>query len=85
MNLIALAGSLARTAEFQAWVGQYTVPPRTVGADDAAEFIRVVCEVESRRELATHPEAADRFERFIRRLYVAWRDRQHSHIATTCT
>ena len=77
MNLTALAGSLARNAEFQAFVGQYTVPAvDSVAAEQAAQFIRAVCEIESRREIATNPEAAERFERFIRRPFVAWRERQ---------
>jgi hypothetical protein len=79
VNLVQMAGMLARDPQFIAWVGQWTVPPRAVSADEAAEFIRDVCKVESRRELATNSEAADRFHQFIRRPFVEWRERQTEH------
>lgn len=79
MNLVQLSGMLARDPQFIEWVGQWTVPPRAVSADEAAQFIRMVCKVESRRELATSKEAADRFHNFIRKPYLAWRERQLEH------
>ncbi|CAB3644159.1 hypothetical protein [Trinickia soli] len=53
------------------------VPPREVDIDTAAAFIRTVCEIESRRELATDIEAQQRFHKFLRRPFLAWRDKQH--------
>jgi hypothetical protein len=79
MNLVQLSGMLARDAQFIEWVGQWTVPPRAVSADEAAQFIRMVCKVESRRELATSKEAAERFHNFIRKPFVQWRERQAEH------
>lgn len=76
MNIVQLAGMLARRADFHAWVAQYSVPPREVNADAAAQFIRDTCGVQSRSELATNPEAAHRLETLVRRPFVAWRDNQ---------
>lgn len=77
MNLVQLAGMLPRDPQFREWVSRYTVPPRAVTVDQAAEFIRTVCEVESRRELAADAEAQQRFHQFLRRPFVAWRAQQH--------
>lgn len=72
-----LAGMFPRDAQFREWVAQWMVPPREVDIDTAAAFIRTVCEVESRRELATDTEAQMRFHKFLRRPFLAWRDKQH--------
>ncbi|QTD90813.1 hypothetical protein [Burkholderia anthina] len=73
MNLVQLAGMLPRDPQFRAWVGTY-VNGDPVSVDEAAQFIRAVCKVESRRELATNMHAADRFHHYIRRLFIEWRD-----------
>ncbi|WP_227242428.1 hypothetical protein [Paraburkholderia caribensis] len=75
---IQLAGALPRDPEFRAFVSQYMVPPREATAHDAAAFIRAACEIQSRRELETNPAAVDRLNRFIRRPFVAWKERQHA-------
>lgn len=77
MNLLQLAGMLPRDPQFRAWVSQYTVPPQTVSVDQAAEFIRVVCQIDSRRQLEHDAGAAQRFHQFLRRPFLAWRDKQH--------
>lgn len=77
MNLLQLAGMLPRDPQFREWVAQWMVPPREVDVDTAAAFIRTVCEVESRRELATDTEAQQRFHKFLRKPFLAWRDKQH--------
>ncbi|MCP3709747.1 hypothetical protein M3I54_22650 [Paraburkholderia sp. CNPSo 3274] len=71
---LQLAGALARRADFHAWVSQYSVPPRAIDADAAAQFIRDACGVQSRRELATNSEAAHRLETLVRRPFIAWRE-----------
>jgi hypothetical protein len=76
VNTLQLAGSLPRDPQFRAWVAQWMVPPREVDIDTAAAFIRTVCEVESRRELEHDEEAQLRFHRYLRRPFLAWRDRQ---------
>ncbi|WP_063899194.1 hypothetical protein [Burkholderia ubonensis] len=73
MNLVQLAGMLPRDPQFRAWVGTY-VNGDPVTADEAAQFVRAVCKVESRRELATDVHAADRFNHFLRRPFLAWKD-----------
>jgi len=59
-------------------VSQYTVPPIAVTIDEAAEFIRVVCGVDSRRKLAEDAGAEKAFHDFIRRPFVAWREQQQT-------
>ncbi|SAL59532.1 hypothetical protein AWB71_03294 [Caballeronia peredens] len=78
-GIVQVAGMLARDPQFIEWVGQWTVPPRAVSAEEAAQFIRMVCKVESRRELATDRDAEQRFHNFIRKPFVAWRERQAEH------
>jgi hypothetical protein len=77
MNILQLAGSLPRDPQFREFVSQYMVPPREPTVDEAAEFIRVACQVESRRQLADDRAAEQRFHQFLRRPFVAWRDRQY--------
>ncbi|TAN09526.1 MAG: hypothetical protein EPN37_19240 [Chitinophagaceae bacterium] len=76
MNVLQLAGSLPRDPEFRAFVALWMVPPREVDVEIAATFIRTVCEVQSRRELATDTEAQQRFHKFLRRPFLAWCDKQ---------
>jgi hypothetical protein len=75
-SVLQLAGMLPRDPQFRAWVSQYTVPPQSVDADQAAEFIRVVCQIDSRRQLAEDRQAEKRFHQFLRRPFVAWREKQ---------
>lgn len=74
LTIVQMAGMLARDPSFIEWVGQWTVPPRAVSADEAAQFIRHVCKVESRRELLTDREAEARFHNFIRKPFRAWKE-----------
>lgn len=76
-TVLQLAGMLPRDPDFRAFVAQWMVPPQPVDVDIAAKFIRTVCEIESRRELATDTEAQQRFHKFLRKPFVAWRDKQH--------
>jgi hypothetical protein len=78
-SILQLAGMLPRDPQFRAFVSQYLVPPREPTVDEAAQFIREACQVESRRELAENAGAAEAFHKFIRRPFVAWRDQQQSH------
>jgi hypothetical protein len=73
MNLVQLAGMLPRDAQFRTWVGGF-VNGDPVSVDEAAQFIRAVCKIESRRELATDMHAADRFNHFLRRPFLAWKE-----------
>ncbi|WP_249195012.1 hypothetical protein [Burkholderia vietnamiensis] len=76
LNAFHLACNLTRDPQFREWVGGF-VNGDPVSADEAAQFIRAVCKVESRRELATDLHAADRFNHFLRRPFIDWRDDQH--------
>ncbi len=57
--LAKLAGQWCIDATFRAWCGVET-------ADEAAEFIRRKCVIESRAELDSSPSAAEVFHRNIR-------------------
>jgi ATP-dependent protease HslVU (ClpYQ) ATPase subunit len=72
-----LAGMLPHNAVFREWVTTFTTLTETVTVEQAAQFIRYVCEVESRAELATNEEAARRFHTILRRTFIAWRDARH--------
>lgn len=74
-SVLQLAGMLPRDPQFREWVGGF-VNGDSVSVDEAAAFIRAVCKIESRRELATDTHAVDRFHHFLRRPFVAWRDTQ---------
>ena len=76
-TVIQLAGILPLDPEFRRFVSQYLVPPREVDVETAAAFIRTVCEIDSRRELTTDTEAQQRFHKFLRLPFLAWRDKQH--------
>lgn len=74
MNLLQLAGSLPRDPQFRAFVGYFMAPPCDVSIDEAAEFIRVACGVDSRRELAQRAGAAERFHNIIRKPFLSWKE-----------
>lgn len=79
-TVLQLAGMLPRDPVFIDWVGQWTVPPRAVSADEAAQFIRHVCQVDSRRELLTNRDAEQRFHNFIRKPYLLWKERNLENV-----
>ena len=60
--LAKLAGMWCNDPEFLKWF-------EATDASDAAEGIRVLCEIESRAELDSNPEAAEKFHRLIRGPY----------------
>lgn len=76
MNILQLAGMLPSDPQFREFVSQYMVPPREPTVEEAAAFIRHACEIESRRQLAEDRDAEQRFHRFIRRPFTAWRGQQ---------
>ncbi|WP_334021401.1 hypothetical protein [Burkholderia orbicola] len=73
LNACQLACNLTRDPQFREWVGGF-VNGDPVTVDQAAEFVRIVCKVDSRRELATDVHAADRFNHFLRRPFLAWKE-----------
>lgn len=75
LNAFHLACNLTRDQLFREWVGGF-VNGEPVTVDQAAQFIRIVCKVESRRELATDAHAIDRFHHFLRLPFIDWRDNQ---------
>ncbi|CFL83524.1 hypothetical protein [Burkholderia pseudomallei] len=74
-TIVQLAGILPRDPQFREWVGGF-VSGDPVTVDEAARFIRTVCKIESRRELATNQHAIDRFHHFLRRPFIDWRENQ---------
>ena len=51
------AGMLAKDPRFRKWVAECVGDGQMCDEADAAEFIREFCGIESRRELATNPDA----------------------------
>lgn len=76
-NTLMLAVELPRILTFREWVTTFTTDTETVSEAQAAMFIRLVCSIESRRELETNDEAVHRFHSILRRTYIAWRDARH--------
>lgn len=75
MNIVQLSGLLPRDPQFREWCASHAeVEPLTV--DQAAEFIRVVCQVDSRRELVTNRNAEQLFHNLLRKPFVEWRAQQ---------
>lgn len=73
-SLTRLAGMLPTQPLFRAWLEDLAHQPITV--DDAAEFIRLACQVDSRRQIDGNPEAARLFHSIVRRPFIEWRDNQ---------
>jgi len=71
MTITQLAGSLPRNPRFREWCAEDCAFD-SVCEELAAHYIRVTCRVASRRDLATNPEAAERFHNLIRKPYLAW-------------
>jgi hypothetical protein len=63
--LAKLAGRWCQSPEFREWAD-------VADADEAAEYIRAMCGVESRAELDHNPEAAAAFHKYIRQPYADW-------------
>lgn len=79
LTVVQMAGSLPRDPMFREWVGNY-VDGKPVDEEYAAHFIRACCEVDSRRELATDTEAAQRFHNLVRLPFVAWKEQQEQTV-----
>lgn len=68
-KLVRRAGILCNDERFQGWL-RYPMGFVVAGSSDAdcaAKAIRAHCEIASRRELATNPDAAAKFEQLIAR------------------
>ena len=67
-------GMRCQEPEFQRWIQErylkeWEAAPGATPATWAASVIRAVCSVDSRADLDNKPEAAERFDRLIRRPY----------------
>ena len=72
-SITQMAGMLPHDAEFRAFVGTF-VTGVTVTVEIAAQFIREVCQIKSRKELATNRVAQQRFHQFLMRPFNAARN-----------
>ena len=69
------AGMLCNDPEFQSYVAQrIAYPGKQVSPTGAAEHIRQLCQIQSRRDLNLNTEAAKRFQQ-MRTDFDAWRGR----------
>ncbi|QDQ87714.1 hypothetical protein FMZ60_09005 [Alcaligenaceae bacterium SJ-26] len=64
-QLARLAGTFCSQPRFRAFSG-------TASSEDAAEWIRQRCGIQSRAELDSNKAAAERFHRRVRIPYVNW-------------
>jgi hypothetical protein len=76
MDTVQLSAMLPRDRVFREWVTTFTTDTDTVTEAQAVQFVRIVCDIESRRELATDPQAERRFHELLRRPFIAWRDQR---------
>lgn len=75
-TICQLAGMLPRDPKFREWLSAATHVEQLT-ADEAADVIRHVCQIDSRSRLATDQAAAQRFHNLLRRPFVEWRAKQH--------
>lgn len=73
-DTVRMSVSLPRLVTFRQWVTTFTDDTETVSVDQAEQFVRIVCRIQSRSELASDVEAAKLFHSLLRANYVAWRD-----------
>lgn len=74
-NIVKVAGALPRDPLFREWVA-IASGQEGVREEHAADWIRFICEIDSRRELAHNAAAVDRFHDLIRKPFVAWKEQQ---------
>ena len=68
-----LAGMWCADPDFRVWADAQMLDDMGIeDADDAADYVRIVCMVESRAELDNDPRAFDKFNRLIRLPFMAW-------------
>jgi hypothetical protein len=72
MNAMQLAGALPRDTRFRAYMAEMLGEP--VDEAQAAQLIRDICGVRSRRELSIDARAEEAFEMHVRRPYARWRE-----------
>jgi hypothetical protein len=76
-GLARLAGIWSNDPAFQRWVAEQ-LRVDEANAEECADYIRIVCEVHSRRDLDISCVAAALFQTHIRRPFMAWRNRYQS-------
>jgi hypothetical protein len=80
-GLTQLAGRWCKEPIFQGWLAENFEPEWASStplpdAEHAAAIVRRICKIESRRELDTNPDAALRFEGYIRKPFREYLDQQ---------
>ncbi|MGF6976381.1 hypothetical protein QFZ94_004831 [Paraburkholderia sp. JPY465] len=76
VSVTQMAGMLPSNPKFCEWVSTFA-SGQSVTTDVAAAFIREVCRIRSRRELATDAHARHRFQTILMRQFNDWRTQQH--------
>jgi hypothetical protein len=81
-DLCIMACAFCRDPLFWRWIyslglGQVGVRSGEFNEAGAKAFILSLCKVESRNELDTNPEAAQRFHQLIRQPFLQWKEEQH--------
>lgn len=71
LTALQLASVLPKNPRFREWVAIVS-GQEGIRDEHATEWIRFLCGIASRRELATNAEAQRRFHQLIRKPYLAW-------------
>jgi hypothetical protein len=74
-DLCIMACVFCRDPAFLRWLGTLGPTDGYVFREASAKaFILTLCEIESRNDLDTNPDAADRFHRLIRAPFLTWKE-----------
>jgi hypothetical protein len=74
-SIVQLSAMLPKDAQFRTWLSTVSEVDELT-ADEAAEIVRIVCQIDSRRQLAQDREAEARFHALLRKPFCAWREQQ---------
>jgi len=84
-ELCIMACAFCRDPQFRSWIDTLQPPElkRNIGQIEFTEpmakaFILHLCGIESRNELDTNPDAAERFHQLIRAPFLEWKEAQHA-------
>lgn len=75
-ELCIMACVFCRDLQFRVWLSQREGQGRPFSEHEAKHVIMAACQIGSRNELDTNPEAAQRFHDQIRTPYLEWREQQ---------
>lgn len=75
-ELCVMACTFCKDPLFWQWISSETSSDEVTNEIEAREFILYVCSVDSRKKLDQFSSAAHTFHEYIRKPFLAWRDRK---------